>query len=240
MLDWREWFAAGSGIDRVQGFITPRSVRAIRSVLDHQEKASVKGSIVEIGTHRGKTFIGLAAATREGERVVGVDIFPDDVQQSLINSVIEVLSEEQKKRILLVKRDSSTLDYWEWSRILGDKARFVHVDGNHTNSAVRYDIMLSASHLAAGGIVIIDDFLHDWYPDVTEGIIDALKIIPNIVPAVVIPRSGSLVNGGTKLLCVERSSVDAYRNLMISEFAEMRPRQIMLAGSVVTAFMNAD
>jgi predicted O-methyltransferase YrrM len=86
MLDWREWFSAGSGIDRVQGFITPRSVRAIKSILEHQDQASIGGSIAEIGTFRGKTFIGLAAATREGERVVGIDIFPDDVQQSLINS----------------------------------------------------------------------------------------------------------------------------------------------------------
>lgn len=240
MLDWREWFSSGSGIDRVQGFITPRSVRAIRCILEHQEKSAITGSIAEIGTYRGKTFIGLAAATREGERVVGVDIFPDDVQQSLVNSAGEFLNEEQKKRIFLVKRDSSTLEFWEWSRILNAKARFVHVDGNHTNLAVRYDIMLAASHLSMGGVVLIDDFLHDWYPDVTEGILDALRVVPNIVPVAVIPRSGLLMNGGTKLLCVERSSVEDYRNLMISEFSEIRARRITLAGSVVTVFMNAD
>ena len=240
MLDWREWFSAGSAIDRVQGFITPRSVRAIRSILEHQEKAAIRGSIAEIGTFRGKTFIGLAAATNDGERIVGVDIFPEDVQQSLINSASEFLSEEQKKRILLAKRDSSTLEFWEWSRLIGEKARFVHVDGNHTNSAVRYDIMLSASHLSKGGVVLIDDFLHDWYPDVTEGIIEALKILQNLVPVAVIPRTGRLLNGGTKLLCVERSSVEEYRNVIISEFSEVRPRRIMLAGSDVTAFMNPD
>lgn len=240
MLDWREWFSAGSAIERVQGFITPRSVRAIRSILEHQETASIAGSIAEIGTFRGKTFVGLAAAAREGERVVGVDVFPDDVQQSLINSATEFLSEEQRKRILLAKRDSSTLEFWEWARLIGEKARFVHVDGNHTNSAVRYDILLASSHLCVGGVVLIDDFLHDWYPDVTEGIIDVLKIIPNVVPVAVIPRTGRLVNGGTKLVCVEKSSAESYRKLMISEFSEVRPRQIMLAGSVVTAFMNAD
>ena len=240
MLDWREWFSAGSGIDRVQGFITPRSVRAIKSILEHQDQASIGGSIAEIGTFRGKTFIGLAAATREGERVVGIDVFPDDVQQSLINSAREVLSEDQLKRVILAKRDSSSLEFWEWARLIGEKARFVHVDGNHTNLAVRYDIMLSASHISTGGVVLIDDFLHDWYPDVTEGIIDALKMIPNIAPVAVIPRSGKLLNGGTKLLCVERSSIEAYRNLIVSEFSELRPRRIMLAGAAVTAFMNAD
>lgn len=240
MLDWREWFSAGSSIDRVQGFITPRSVRAVRSILVHQDQASIGGSIAEIGTFRGKTFIGLAAATREGERVVGIDIFPDDVQQSLINSAKEFLSEDQLKRIILAKRDSSSLEFWEWARLIGEKARFVHVDGNHTNLAVRYDIMLAASHISKGGIVLIDDFLHDWYPDVTEGIIDALKVIPNIVPVAVIPRSGKLMNGGTKLLCVERSSIEDYRSLMVSEFAELKPRRIMLAGAAVTTFMNAD
>ncbi len=240
MLNWREWFSAGSGIDRVQGFITPRSVRAIRCILEHQEKSAISGSIAEIGTFRGKTFIGLAAAAREGERVVGVDIFPDDVQQSLLSSAAEFLAEEQRQRIILVKRDSSSLEYWEWSGIISEKARFVHVDGNHTNAAVRYDIMLAASHLTKGGVVVIDDFLHDWYPDVTEGILDALRIISNIVPIVVVPRSGRLLNGGTKLICVERSAAEVYRDLMISEFSEIRPRRIMLSGSPVTAFMNAD
>jgi predicted O-methyltransferase YrrM len=240
MLDWREWFSAGSSIDRVQGFITPRSVRAVRSILAHQDQASIGGSIAEIGTFRGKTFIGLAAATREGERVVGIDIFPDDVQKSLIDSAKEFLSEDQLKRIVLAKRDSSSLEFWEWAKLIGEKARFVHVDGNHTNLAVRYDIMLAASHISKGGIVLIDDFLHDWYPDVTEGIIDALKVIPNIAPVAVIPRSGKLLNGGTKLLCVERSSIEDYRSLMVSEFSELRPRRIMLAGAAVTTFMNAD
>ena len=240
MLESREWFSAGSGIDRVQGFITPRSVRAIMCILGHQEKAQISGSIAEIGTFRGKTFIGLAAASRDGERVVGVDIFPDDVQQSLLRSAAEFLSEEQRKRIVLVKRDSSTLDYCDWSTILGEKSRFVHVDGNHTIKAVRYDIMLSSSHLCVGGIVLIDDFLHDWYPDVTEGIIDALRILPNIVPVAVIPRSENLLNGGTKLICAERSSANFYRNLILSEFSEMRPREISLAGSNVVCFMNID
>ena len=240
MLESREWFSAGSGIDRVQGFITPRSVRAIRCILGHQEKAQISGSIAEIGTFRGKTFIGLAAASRDGERVVGVDIFPDDVQQSLLRSAAEFLSEEQIKRIVLVNRDSSTLDYCEWSTILGEKSRFVHVDGNHTIKAVRYDIMLSSSHLCVGGIVLIDDFLHDWYPDVTEGIIDALRILPNIVPVAVITRGENLLNGGTKLICAERSSANFYRNLILSEFSEMRPREISLAGSNVVCFMNID
>jgi len=240
MLDWREWFSIGSGIERVQGFITPRSVRAIRAILEHQERHQISGSIAEIGTFRGKTFIGLAAGTREGERIIGVDIFPDDVQQTLLASIGIYLDNDQKKRVFLAKRDSSTLEFWEWSKLLDQKARFVHVDGNHTNAAVRYDIMLAASHLATGGVVLIDDFLHDWYPDVTEGIIEVLNVLPNIVPVAVIPRSGRLLEGGTKLLCVERSAAEAYRSSIVSEFSEMRPRNIRISGSVVTGFMNTD
>ncbi|MFM8940263.1 MAG: hypothetical protein ACKOEY_09735, partial [Phenylobacterium sp.] len=108
------------------------------------------------------------------------------------------------------------------------------------NLAVRYDVMLAASHLNEGGIVLIDDFLHDWYPDVTEGIIDALRLIPNIVPVAVIPRSGDLLKGGTKLVCAEKASSEIYRNLLISEFSEIRPRKFSVAGSVVTGFMNID
>jgi predicted O-methyltransferase YrrM len=240
MLDWREWFSTGSKINNVQGFITPRSVRAIKSILEYQERSSITGSIAEIGTFRGKTFIGLAAAAKGDERVIGVDIFPDDVHQSIVGSINSELGEDQRKRVFLAKRDSSTIEFWEWSRLIVQKARFVHVDGNHTNAAVKYDIMLGASHLASGGVVLIDDFLHDWYPDVTEGIIEALRIIPNIVPVAVIPRSGRLLEGGTKLLCAERSSAEDYRAAIISEFSEMRPRRIGLAGSAVTAFLNTD
>ena len=74
----------------------------------------------------------------------------------------------------------------------------------------------------------------------TEGIIDALGILPNIVPVAVIPRGENLLNGGTKLICAERSSANFYRNLILSEFSEMRPREISLAGSNVVCFMNID
>lgn len=240
MVGWRDYFKSDGPIKEVQGFITPRSIRAIHSIIDFQNRHSISGSLSEIGTYRGKTFVGLALSSRDGERVVGLDIFPGDVQQSLVNHLNKFLEQSQKSRVVLVKKDSSTVSFLEWAQYNGSKTRFVHVDGNHTKAAVQHDILLASSYLSEGGVVLIDDFLHDFYPDVTEGILETLNVLHNIVPVAVIPRSGRLLDGGTKLLCVEKSYAEPYTSLIISEFSEIKPRQVSFAGSKLISFIVED
>ena len=59
----------------VTGYIASDTATAIAACLSVQDAHEIRGSIAEIGVYHGKTFFGLARATRSDEIIVGVDTF---------------------------------------------------------------------------------------------------------------------------------------------------------------------
>jgi hypothetical protein len=104
--------------------------------------------------------------------------------------------------------------------LLGGTARFIHVDGEHTRKAAFHDLTLAASALAPGGIILVDDILHSWYPDVTLGLLDFLHQELDITAVALIDRQGPLINGGAKMLLTRRADLARYRQAFIEQ---MRP-----------------
>jgi predicted O-methyltransferase YrrM len=241
MAGHEEWFAPGGGKEAIDGFISPRGARAISAILAHQATAGHTGNLAEIGTFYGKTFIGLAFAANPGEIVLGLDIYPDEMQRRLSSSLDARLPGEIDFHPRLVKADSATVSKQAWRDLLQQKAaRFVHVDGDHTGAAVLNDIKLATSLLTPEAVVVVDDFLHDWYPDVTDGVLEALRVVRSIRPVAVIPRTGALIGGGTKLVCAAPGVVGAYRTLMRETFSELRVREGKISGFPVLSFINED
>jgi hypothetical protein len=108
----------------------------------------------------------------------------------------------------------------QWQALLGGAARFIHVDGEHTRKAAFHDLTLSVSALAPGGIILVDDILHSWYPDVTLGLLDFLHQELDITAVALIDRQGPLINGGAKMLLTRRADLARYRQAFIEQ---MRP-----------------
>lgn len=235
-----EWFAAGGGMTTVQGFLGARAARALSAILTYQRDAGLKGSIAEIGAFQGKTFIGMALAAESEERAIGLDIFPGDTAERLLAGLKAALPADTRAQVQIAKTDSTKLTALDWINLLKSPARFVHIDGDHTHDAVLSDIQLATSYLAAGGVVVIDDFLHEWYPDVTEGIIDGLRVAKNLRPVAVVPRSGAFLSGGTKLVCTTPDAVDRHLTLLRATFPELKGRSLKLAGHTCWAFFNND
>ena len=69
----RSWFFDATVRDQVRGYLHRTQAQAIGALLDQQSRAGLRGALAEIGLYFGKTFIGLARASRDGEKVVGVD-----------------------------------------------------------------------------------------------------------------------------------------------------------------------
>jgi predicted O-methyltransferase YrrM len=235
MLEHEEWF--GNGHTAVPGFLTSASAQTLSLLLADQLRRDVRGSLVEIGTYMGKTFIGLVKASRAGERVIGFDLFPAEVEQGF-RSALSQLPADQQARVAGVRQDTRTLSATRWISLLQQPARFVHIDGGHSREAILADLALAGSALAADALVILDDFLHDWYPDLTEGIIDGLRAARAIVPVAIIPRSGPSRDGGTKLVCATPGSASHYRSLLQQAFASAAPSVRRLAGSEVLTFQR--
>jgi predicted O-methyltransferase YrrM len=209
------------GKKRVRGFLTDGSAAAILMILRLQAKQDIKGQIAEIGTYHGKTFVGLALALRDEEKIVGLDIFVErenDFEANLRTNYRSFGIPDNKVRL---HRGSSTdISRPQWQALLGGPARFIHVDGEHTRKAAFHDLTLSASALAPGGIILVDDILHSWYPDVTLGLLDFLHQELDICAVALIDRECPFLKGGAKLVLTRSADLARYRQAFIEQ---MRP-----------------
>ncbi len=228
MREHERWFAGAH--EGVPGFLTAIAADALSGLLSFQLDQGVAGALVEIGTYMGKTFAGLAKAARPDERAVGFDLFPPPVEVGFRRMLAE-LAPEERARAVGLRRDTGAVAAAEWIALLGAPARFVHIDGGHGREAVLADARLALSHLAPRALVVFDDFLHDWYPELTEGILDALRAAPQLVPVAVVPRVGPPQGGGTKLVCATRDGAAACFDFLATRFADQAP--------AVRPFMNA-
>jgi lipopolysaccharide biosynthesis glycosyltransferase/predicted O-methyltransferase YrrM len=236
----RSWFFDAATRDQVRGYLQLTQAHAIGALLDQQSRAGLKGSLAEIGLYFGKTFIGLARAARGDEKVVGVDplrIGAQDLQPELTANLKAHLTKEELGRILIRRALSTDLGPQEWLHSLGQAARFVHLDGHHARATMLHDLQLAASWLAKGGLVVIDDFLNELHPDLTSGILDGLEAHPQLEPVAVIPRRGTIDEGGSKLVCATRGDAAMYREALDRALADhLRPWNDRMLGQEVRVY----
>ncbi|WP_192814099.1 class I SAM-dependent methyltransferase [Rhodovulum sp. PH10] len=231
------WFAPEGGSSAVPGFLTSVSAQFISTLLTYQIDKEIKGSISEIGTFMGKTFVGLVKASRRDEIVLGLDVFPEYVELGFKKTMSQ-LPKTEVENVVAVKKSSRDVSTLEWISRLKTPARFIHIDGEHSYDAIANDLRLASSFLSKRSIVVIDDFLHDWYPDLTEGIIDSFKILRNIVPIAVAPRLGHLQDGGTKLICSTEDGALEYRNHILNTFRDKKARTVRFVGREIITFQG--
>ena len=147
------------------GFLTEREARFLALVA---ACAPAHGTILEIGSYKGKSTVGLAAmAQRYGlGPVVAVDPHSapavtdfghgtqqsswDDFRASLQAAGVEDTVEAHRA----YSRDLAT----GWNRPI----RFLWIDGDHTYKGAREDIDLFRQHLVSGAIVALHDVLHSF------------------------------------------------------------------------------
>lgn len=229
------WFAPGGGAETVPGFLSAESSDFLSRLLSHQLDTGREGSLVEIGTYMGRTFIGMAMASRPHERVVGFDLFPTGVHDGL-RKAAENLTPEELKEFHVFMKNTNELSVADYMRHVGKPARFVHIDGGHSHWDVVQDMNLATSFLAPGALVVFDDFMHDWYPDLTEGVLGALRMSPHLAPVAVVPRLKAVTGGGSKLICATRDSSKDYRAFLMEAYADKSPDLRPLVGSSVLTF----
>lgn len=147
------------------GFLTEREARFLALVA---AEAPARGVILEIGSFKGKSTVGLASvAARYGQPpVVTVDPHTapsvtdpdlagqtsswDDFQTTLKTAGVEAAVEVHRA----YSRDLAP----GWNRPI----RFLWIDGDHTYRGAKEDIDLFRPHLAEHAIVALHDVLHSF------------------------------------------------------------------------------
>jgi hypothetical protein len=139
-----------------------------------QELSGVGGNLFEIGVHHGRSAVLLALMTRPGERAVFMDLF-DRQDENLDASGLgdrEIFEQNLRRWAPDCAADviqTNTLEA-DFAAIpaLRSGVRFAHIDGGHYREVVLNDLLKTEPLMCDGGIVVLDDFCHMGFPEVSE------------------------------------------------------------------------
>jgi predicted O-methyltransferase YrrM len=160
------------------GFLTEREARFLALAAT---AAPALGAILEIGSFKGKSTVGLASvAARYGLGVVvAVDPFtaPSSTdpnlagQASSYDDFRRTLAKAGLTQQVEVHRTFSRDLARDWRRPI----RFLWIDGDHTYRGAKQDLDLFAPHLVDGAIVALHDVLHSFEGPIRVFVEDVLR-----------------------------------------------------------------
>ncbi|MBR0657500.1 class I SAM-dependent methyltransferase [Plastoroseomonas arctica] len=229
-----------AGHRSVRGFLTTGGAFLFLTILEVQRRDKIVGSIAEIGTYHGRSFIAFGLSLLAEERLVAIDLFEDngeDFEPALRANCLAHGVPASRMRIH--RADSREIGPVAWATLLGLPARLVHVDGEHSRLAARHDLTLAASSLAPGGLMVADDVLHPWFPDVTLAVADFLETHRELRAIALLDRQGPLSEGGPKVVIAAEADAARYQDAFRATMSNMVIGNAAFAGST-PLLMSAD
>ena len=148
----------------------------------HRLASTVKNqTIIELGTHCGKSALVMADAIKNGHGIVlAMDKFGksngwDADAGKKYTDTLEVAKEgakklELSKHIIFLKGD-----FKKTQSIVHAQAGMVFIDGDHTKAGIEYNTEFALRVLEKGGIIAYHDYNNKSWPE-TKKAIDAMKI----------------------------------------------------------------
>lgn len=205
-----------SGMDGVQGFLHHGAASTVLTLLEAQRRAGITGTVAEIGVYHGKMFVGMALSRKPGERALACDVFGDGE-----NDFFGTFSENCRKHsvygetVQVLRANSQKVTVHQWRDLVAPSLRFIHVDGEHTKKGLLHDLLLAHAGLGPGGIIVVDDVFHPWYPELTEAVIDFLRAHPDLQALALTDRHGPIREGAAKLVLCQTEHYALYRGALI-------------------------
>jgi hypothetical protein len=174
----------------VEGWVTEGALTVMLVCDQLQRAAGREGPIVEIGVHHGRFFIANALTCRGDERALAIDVFDDqhlNIDQSGKGDrerfESNLLAHNVDRSLVdVVKGDSLKLKTKDFGKAYAGRTRLFSVDGGHTIRHVLNDMALAASVIDDYGVVIVDDFFNQLWPDVTQGTYEYLAKFKDLAP----------------------------------------------------------
>lgn len=165
-----------SELTSVEGWLDLLDAEFLRAVSDAQARLlpAARLDIVEIGVYKGRSAVLLGFLLRPGERLIACDTFraadglsaenatwnrrfyPDLARADFERSYLRY----HARLPLIVAAPSASLP----AVLVPGSCRLVHVDGGHDYETVRQDALIARGLLAAGGVVVFDDYCKPHLP----------------------------------------------------------------------------
>lgn len=138
------------------------------------EIGRITGNLFEIGVHHGRSAILLALLAKPGERTVCMDLFERQAENidSSGRGNREMFEANLRRwasrcEVEIVQANTLEADFAAVPGLSGG-VRFAHIDGGHYREVVLNDLMKTEQILCDGGVVVMDDFCHMEFPEVSE------------------------------------------------------------------------
>lgn len=167
-----------TGHKKVQGWLSPIGLNVIVELALIQKEIGVAGPVCEIGVHHGKLFILLHLLSEQSEKSVAWDLFEcqeENLDKSGRGNSSTFMANLRRngcdlERIKVIAENSMNLTVEMIEKACEGKPRLFSIDGGHTAEIAYNDLSLARQTLSEGGLIILDDFFHEGWPGVAEGV----------------------------------------------------------------------
>ena len=219
------------GFANVLGMSSRFATAICCGLLRIQNEFGIAGPVAEIGPFEGRFFVGMALALGQGEKALGIDLFnwpdPRVIDRLAANCTRMGVADEQRVLWTADSREMKPEDLL--ARLEGQRARFIHIDGEHSRLALTKDLELSTAVLQPGGLLVLDDMLHPGYPTLMVAVQEYLERHREMRVLCIIDRE-TVVAATKFVLCraewferYEKALLDAYRDHVWPLGADFEP-----------------
>src|SRR5262249_60324775 len=102
------------------------------------------------------------------------------------------------------------------AKLDGRLARFIHIDGEHSRTALTQDLELATAVLAREGLIVLDDMLHPGYPTLMVAVHEYLARHPEMCVLCIIDRES--VVAATKFVLCQRGWFKRYEEQLLEAY----------------------
>jgi len=194
------WCTVTAGLE---GWLLEQDALVTAFLLRLQESSSGRLPLLEIGVYAGKYLtLLMASAARTGARTLGIDTFQFKDRANVMAGLQAVVP-DLMPCLTLHSGSSRQLQPADVLATLGERPRFVSIDGSHEYADVLHDLRLADAVLDATGVVAVDDFLNP----LTLGVNRAVNVFMESRPAL-----AGVACGVNKLFLARHDMACRYRD----------------------------
>lgn len=212
-------FLAGP-FGRIRGMSSRFAAAICGHLLRRQTALGIFGDLLEIGTFEGRFFAATGLLLQRGEHALGIDIFtwpsPKVYDCLLANCAQAGLKAGSYSAWKTDTRAITAEDLR--ARLPNGMARFIHIDGEHSEECLTHDLELAQAVVHPDGIIALDDMLHPGYPDLVVTVLNFLARHPELRVLCIVDRE--TISAAAKFLVCRVDRVEKYERDLITSFAK--------------------
>jgi Methyltransferase domain len=153
------------GFRAVHGWVTSAALLQIARVSQLQHSFGISGPVCEVGVHHGRTLILMHLLTQPHEMSVGIDLH----ERAQLRRNLQAHGGDPG-RVRMIFDDSLQVSAARLLESCGGQPRLFSLDGGRTVDTTHHDLTLALNTLCTGGVVFVDDYFQERWPQVSEGV----------------------------------------------------------------------